>query len=161
MIDAEVAAPARIELLETVARLMVRASASLDPVRLQAWEEMGLTLAQLRILFRVRAQPGVDVRRIAADIGITPSAVSQQVDKLVTRGMLLRRDKPEDRRYVQLELTEAGHEATGQIRQASREHMIVPLGSFSEADLTELQRLLTQFLGQEPTWSRPAATTPS
>lgn len=159
MTEATPVAPPQSELLESVVRLVVRVSAALDPIRLQAWEEMGLTLAQLRILFRVRAQPGVDVRRIAADIGITPSAVSQQVDKLVTRGMLLRRDKPEDRRYVQLELTEAGQEATGHIRQASREHVSLPLAEFSDADLSDLQRLLTRFLGQEAGWSKQADAT--
>ena len=75
-----------LDLLESTAHLVMRTAGLLDPVRLQAWEELGITLAQLRILFRVRALPGADVRRIAADIGITPSAVSQQVDKLVQIG---------------------------------------------------------------------------
>ncbi|MSQ10568.1 MAG: MarR family transcriptional regulator [Dehalococcoidia bacterium] len=160
MTEAARVAPPQSELLESVVRLVVRVSAALDPIRLQTWEEMGLTLAQLRILFRVRSQPGVDVRRIAADIGITPSAVSQQVDKLVTRGMLLRRDKPEDRRYVQLDLTEAGQESTGHIRQASWKHVSLLLAEFSDAELRDLQRLLTRFLGRKAGWSKQAEATP-
>ena len=57
-----------LDLLESTAHLVMRTAGLLDPVRLQAWEELGITLAQLRILFRVRALPGADVRRIAADI---------------------------------------------------------------------------------------------
>ena len=148
MADAPAAAPP-LELMESVARLVLRTAVLLDPVRLQAWEEQGLTLAQLRILFRVRAAPGCDVRRIAADVGITPSAVSQQVDKLVTRGLLHRRDKPEDRRYVQLELTETGKEATGQIFHFARQHVLALLTPLSEEDLRDMQRVLDRFLGQE------------
>lgn len=149
----------RDELLQAAAHLVMRTAAVLDPVRLQAWEEMGLTLAQLRILFRVRAQPGADVRRIAADIGITPSAVSQQVDKLVTRGLLSRQDKPEDRRYVQLQLTEAGHEATGQIRTVSRERVHAMLAHLSDDELRDLRRSLSTFLAQDTGWHRPVPTT--
>src|SRR5688572_4812493 len=99
-------APSALDELERVARLYIRAASALDAVRLHAWESMGLTFPQLRILFRVRDEPGMDVRRLAKQMGISSSAVSQQVERLVSRDLLHRRDNPEDRRRVHLELTE-------------------------------------------------------
>jgi DNA-binding MarR family transcriptional regulator len=103
---------------ETVTRY-ARAARLLDPMRLQVWEEMDINFPQLRILFRVRAQPGIDLRTLAEQTGISASAASQQVDRLVDRGLLLRRDDPEDRRRLSLELTERGQQATGEISRAS------------------------------------------
>ncbi len=142
------------ELTKATAQMVMRTASILDPVRLQAWEESGLTLAQLRILFRVRALPGADVRRIAADIGITPSAVSQQVDKLVNRGLLLRSDKPEDRRYVQLELTEAGQQAPGHISELANRHVSALLQAMTDEEMADLRRLLEKLVAQESGWRK-------
>lgn len=128
--------------LERVARLYIRAASALDLVRLQAWEGMGLTLPQLRILFRVRDDSGLDVRRLAKHLGISPSAVSQQVERLVSRGLLLRRDNPEDRRRVALELTEHGVEMTAEVSRAQRARIEGLLARLSGEELGELGRLL-------------------
>lgn len=134
-------APSALE-LERVARLYIRAASALDSVRLHAWESMGLTFPQLRILFRVRDEPGVDVRRLAKRMGISPSAVSQQVDRLVGRGLLHRNDNPEDRRRVVLELTEHGVETTAEVSRAQRARIEGLLGRLSEDELGQLERLL-------------------
>lgn len=139
----------RESLLHDAATFFIRASNVLDTLRLQVWEGMGVTFPQLRILFRVRRQPGLDVRGLAASLGISPSAASQQVDKLVARGLLQRREKPEDRRYVSLELTESGQQATGEISRNNRNHIEGLLDGFSDNDLAELQRLLGMALEQE------------
>lgn len=134
----------REALLHETATLYARAARVLDPVRLQVWESMGVTLPQLRILFRVRAQPGIDVRGLATDLGISPSAVSQQVDKLVARAMLRRDENPDDRRHVRLELTDLGLQAAGEISRASRAHTEAVLATLDDRDLEQLSRLLAR-----------------
>src|SRR3990170_2670354 len=64
----------RQELLDSTTRLYIRAAQILDPLRLQVWEEKGITFPQLRILFRVRAQPGIDLQTLAAGLGMSASA---------------------------------------------------------------------------------------
>jgi len=128
--------------LERVARLYIRAASALDTVRLHAWESMGLTFPQLRILFRVRDEPGMDVRRLAKQMGISPSAVSQQVERLVTRDLLHRSDNLEDRRRVHLELTEHGVETTAEVSRAQRARIEGLLARLSEEELEQLERLL-------------------
>jgi DNA-binding MarR family transcriptional regulator len=136
----------REALLHDTAALYARAARVLDPVRLQVWEGMGVTFPQLRILFRVRARPGTDVRSLAEELGISPSAVSQQVDKLVARGLIRRTEHPDDRRHVRLDLTETGEQATGEISRASRSHVETVLTVLTDDELRDLHRLLRRVL---------------
>jgi DNA-binding MarR family transcriptional regulator len=136
----------RQQLLHDAALVYARAARLLDPVRLQVWESMGVTLPQLRILFRVRARPGIDVRTLAAGLGISSSAASQQVDKLVARGLVRRSEDPTDRRHVRLELTDLGRQAAGEISRATRSRIEAVLGALSDEELAELQRLLERVL---------------
>ena len=149
--------PSRETMLHDTATLYSRASRVLDPVRLQAWEGMGVTFPQLRILFRVRAQPGLDVRGLAAGLGISPSAASQQVDKLVARGMLHRTENPDDRRHVRLELTELGEQAAGEISRASRSHVETVLSALTDDELADLHRLLGRVVAAATEHSVPAS----
>lgn len=130
------------EELERVARLYIRAASALDAVRLHAWESMGLTFPQLRILFRVRDEPGMDVRRLAKQMGISSSAVSQQVERLVSRDLLHRSDNPEDRRRVHLKLTDHGVETAAEVSRAQRARIEGLLARLSEEELEQLERLL-------------------
>jgi DNA-binding MarR family transcriptional regulator len=134
----------RESLLHDVASLYARASRVMDPVRLRVWEEMGITFPQLRILFRVRGRPGIDVRGLAEELGISPSAVSQQVDKLVQRGMLKRAEDPDDRRHVRLDLTQTGQQAAGEISRATHVMVESVLSGLSDAELRDLHRLLSR-----------------
>jgi DNA-binding MarR family transcriptional regulator len=59
-------------------------------------------------------QAGVMVRRL----GVSKQAASQLVDTLVLRGYLSRETDPEDRRRLNISLTERGREAADAIRAA-------------------------------------------
>lgn len=133
---------ARDKLLSDVALLFSRSSRVLDPIRLQIWDHLGIAQPQLRILFRVRANPGIDLRGLAAELRISPSAASQQVDKLVERKLVERRPDKRDRRRLQLELTELGTAATRAISGAALDYVVSLLSDFSDDDLATLQRIL-------------------
>ena len=134
---------------ETVTRY-AKAARLLDPMRLQVWEEMGINFPQLRILFRVRSHPGIDLRSLAEQMGISASAASQQVDKLVERDLLLRQDDPEDRRRLSLELTERGQQATGEISRASHSYVESALSCLTDDELEDLHRILGRVLANAP-----------
>lgn len=133
----------RSDQLSEVALLFGRSSRVLDPIRLQVWDHLGIAQPQLRILFRVRQQPGIDLRGLAAGLGISPSAASQQVDKLVARRLLERRPDPTDRRRLQLELTELGARATRAISGVAVDYVASLLSEFDEDELATLQSLLS------------------
>lgn len=130
------------ELIRETAVLCGRVARLLDPVRLRAWEERGITFPQLRILFRVRLNPEIDLRSLADGLEISPSAASQQVDKLVERGLVLRSEDPQDRRRLRLTLTQQGEEAAGEYSRAAIDYSTRVVSMLSEDDLRDLRRLL-------------------
>lgn len=129
-------------LLTQTAHLFGRAARLLDPIRLRMWEEQGITFPQLRILFRVRMHPDIDLRTLADGLAISPSAASQQVDKLVERGLLWRTEDPQDRRRLRLQLTPQAEESIGEYAHTATEYVSAILSTLSAKDLKELNRLL-------------------
>ncbi len=114
---------------------------NLDALRLRAWEDRGFTLPQLRILFYLRAHPGVTTHALAASMGLRVPTVSGLVDKLARGGLVERGRDPDDRRLIPLTLTDGGREAVGEIRQGNRaylEDLAADLGD----DLEETTRVL-------------------
>ncbi|HVB64832.1 MAG TPA: MarR family winged helix-turn-helix transcriptional regulator [Nitrolancea sp.] len=142
-------------LMRDTVTLYARAARMLDPMRLQVWEEMGINFPQLRILFRVRSRPGIDLRTLAEQMGISASGASQQVDKLVERGFLVREDDPDDRRRLSLELTEHGQQATGEISKATRSYIESALSVLSDEELADFHRLLSRVLASAPGSAMP------
>ncbi len=131
------------DVLTQAAHLFGRAARLLDPIRLRMWEEQGITFPQLRILFRVRMHPDIDLRTLADGLAISPSAASQQVDKLVERGLLWRTEDPQDRRRLRLQLTPQAEDSIGEYAHTATEYVSAILSKLSAKDLKELSRLLS------------------
>lgn len=129
--------------IRETAILFGRATRLVDPMRLRMWEEQGITFPQLRILFRVRMHPEIDLRTLADGLSISPSAASQQVDKLVERGLLWRTEDPQDRRRLRLQLTPQAEESVGEYSRTVTEYISAILSRLSAKDLKELHRLLS------------------
>ena len=66
--------------------------AMFDPFRFRAWAELGLTTAQLRVLFLVRNDPGVTAGELATRLSVTPPTISGIVDRLVKLTLIRRED---------------------------------------------------------------------
>jgi len=72
--------------------------------------ESGFSMSQLGALFQLRGGAHCGVGNIGESLGITPSAASQLLDRLVQQGLIQRSEDPADRRAKQIALTAAGHE---------------------------------------------------
>lgn len=92
----------------------------IDTRRLRAWEDLGLTLPQLRVLFQLRAQPGTTTNLLARRLGLSTPTVSGLVDKLVRAGLVERGQRADDRRIIPLILTDKGMATAGEIREGNR-----------------------------------------
>jgi DNA-binding MarR family transcriptional regulator len=90
-----------------------------DPLRFRAWAELGLTTAQLRVLFLVRETPGVTAGALAQRLNVTPPTISGIVDRLVKLGLIRREDDESDRRLVRNMLTDKGDAACRRMEQGS------------------------------------------
>lgn len=97
---------------EDLGVLLVSASTRLNRLygRVLAQLEISLTFRQHRLLRRV-AEGHTSMAALAAFGNLTLPTVSESVDGLVRRGLLDRRDNPQDRRQIVLTLTRSGREA--------------------------------------------------
>jgi len=152
--------------LDQAVATFAQAACLLDVPRLRVWDERGLTLPQLRILFQLRQAPGIGVKELAGAFGVSASNITQQVDKLVGRGLVARAERPEDRRQVRLMLTAEGERHAGEVSHTACGYLRGLLGRLTPADLNELTRILGALatLATGPTADRaasPASPTPS
>ncbi len=76
--------------------------------RLDAWEELGMTIPQLRTLVLLEQLGPMRMGSISTHLGRALSATTTVVDRLVEKGYVGRSSDPDDRRVVLCELTELG-----------------------------------------------------
>jgi DNA-binding MarR family transcriptional regulator len=140
-----------IDLFSTVVTLF-------DPIRLQAWAELGLTLPTLKVIVLIRAEPGAPSGMIASRLGVTPSTVTGLVDRLVSQGLVRREEDERDRRLVRNFLTKAGERTVGDLERRAREAIGDLLTELSEVQLDRLVEGLDDVIAVA---KRRAAATPA
>ena len=117
-----------------------------DPFRFRAWAELGLTTAQLRVMFLLRENPGVTAGELAARLSVTPPTISGIVDRLVRLGLVRREDDPADRRLVRNYLTDKGEDNCGRLARGSEAFTRRIMIEMDERDLEALIKGLQAFI---------------
>jgi DNA-binding MarR family transcriptional regulator len=69
---------------------------------------LGVTGGQVSLLVAIRKSPGIGVRELAAQEGISPAGMSGHIDRLEAARLVRRATVGGDKRRVGLELTDAG-----------------------------------------------------
>jgi DNA-binding MarR family transcriptional regulator len=107
-------------------------------IRSVATENYGISVEQFHILRQIRK--GITSgSELAADKRISRAAISKAVDTLVNQHLITRHANPQDRRYVQLELTEDGAWLLAAIFDNTRDWM---KGSLLVLECAELESIL-------------------
>ncbi len=70
----------------------------------------GLTMPQFGAMFRIYHSGACGVSDIGKDLGVTNSAASQMLERLVQLKLITRTEDPTDRRVKQIVLTEKGQQ---------------------------------------------------
>ena len=73
-----------------------------------AMKDSGLSTSQLNTLMRLHYRGSCPVSGISDELGLTPAAGSQIVDRLAGMGLIDRSEDPKDRRVRQVRLTAKG-----------------------------------------------------
>ena len=79
-------------------------------------EELGVTSHQATLLWLVRTRPGLSLRELAQEEGISAPSLSAHVDRLESLGLIRRVRSTDDRRRVGLELTPEGRATLRRVR---------------------------------------------
>jgi len=123
------------QLTELVTRLrrVLRASIRSE----YPWE--ALPMAQVELLQRLREEPGLRLNDLAARHRLANNTVSVLVQQLVTAGLVARGPHPDDRRAVQLTLTDDGARMLADWQAAHERRLAAALGRLVSADRQAIQ----------------------
>jgi DNA-binding MarR family transcriptional regulator len=106
-------------------------------IRQVAVEQLNITVEQFHILRYIRR--GRDsVSALAEAKDISRPAISQSVDLLVTRGLIVRTIDPQDRRHVKLDLTADGNALMDAIFGDTRQWMMKMFATLSAKEIQAL-----------------------
>jgi DNA-binding MarR family transcriptional regulator len=100
------------------------------------WET--LPMAQIEILQRMHAEPGLRINDLAERHRLANNTVSVLVQQLVAAGLVARAPDPADRRAVRLDLTDDGTRMLAEWRQAHERRFDAALDRLTVADRTAL-----------------------
>ena len=106
-------------------------------IRTEATTNFDITVEQFHILRHVRRGTG-SVSELATAKNISRSAISQAVDLLVKKSLLTRVQSTQDRRFVELALTEAGNELLDKLFKETRGWMKERMSGLSAEELTTI-----------------------
>ena len=104
-----------------------------------------LAMSQVKLLLLI-ARPGqrFKVTDVAQFLGVTNAAASRSIDRLVQRGLIDRTISTEDRRAVDLSLTEASRQLLARFAEVRNRELLRLLGDYSEEKLTRVAALLDE-----------------
>jgi DNA-binding MarR family transcriptional regulator len=105
------------------------------------WLTSDMTVAQLRVMLILHTDGASRMSFIASSIGTTLSTITGTVDILVKKGLVVRRDDPQDRRLVICDLSPIGHEVMNQMWVSGRQQMEKLLHGLSLEDLQKADAL--------------------
>ena len=135
----------------TASRALVAVSA-----RSLASVEDTLTLPQFRMLVVLDSRGELSLSRLADHLAVNPSTALRMAERLITIGVITRRENPADRRTIRLALTDSGRRTVAEVTARRRAEIADIVAVIPPSQRAELIRALRNFAtaGGEP----PAAT---
>ncbi|MCA9643167.1 MAG: MarR family transcriptional regulator [Myxococcales bacterium] len=105
---------------------------------------VGITAAQLGVLFCLDAKPGQQQQELARTLDVAKSAITSMVTRLEAEALVRRDPAPDDARAVQLFLTPDGESRLAAAKLVHRRLNAELYAGFSEADIALVARFLRQ-----------------
>ncbi len=105
-------------------------------------EALGVTSHQVTLLWLVRSRPGLSLRELAVEEGISAPSLSGHVDRLEAAGLLRRVRSTDDRRRVGLELTREGQALLRRVRARRTTWLAARLALLSDEERERLDAAL-------------------
>jgi DNA-binding MarR family transcriptional regulator len=105
-------------------------------------EDLGVTSHQATLLWLVRTRPGLSLRELAQEEGISAPSLSAHVDRLEALSLIRRVRSSDDRRRVGLELTPEGRTTLRRVRARRTTWLAGRIAGLSDEDQERLERAL-------------------
>src|SRR6202790_4745975 len=98
------------------------------------------------VLMHLRDRLAINATHLCAQLRHDSGALTRVIDQLEARGLVQRERSREDRREVQLRLTDAGIETVAALVPSVVDKLNFALRDFSRAEASELNRLLIKLI---------------
>ena len=108
--------------------------------------EHGLTFTQYAVMMSVRDRIALNAKDICVHLRHDSGALTRVLDQLEARGLVLRQRSAEDRRAIELHLTEAGEAALRSVVPLVVDRLNLALKDFTTAEVDQLLRLLNKLI---------------
>ena len=105
-------------------------------------EQLGVTSRQVTLLWLIRGNPGLSLRELAAEEGISAPALSGHVDRLEKAQLIERVRDEDDRRRVGLALTEEGERLLKRVRARRTTWLADRLRGLDEDEIATIDRAI-------------------
>ncbi len=131
--------------------LMVKAFGRLNDCRDAFGRAIDLTGSQFAVLMGAaytQGETGVTIANLAAHVQLAATHVTTEVGRLVNRGLLEKRDNPEDRRSVLVRLTGPGEKAVQDLAPFMRSINDILFEGVGRREFAELEKFLVRFAQQ-------------
>lgn len=115
-----------------------RVARSLDRTSRRLMRDHGITSAQRALLNAVFMKPGASVGEIAQAVGLGQATVTDTLDRLVARGLVIRTRSTLDRRRVEVRLTPTAERLVSQLPLPLPETFVTRYRALPEPDRREL-----------------------
>jgi DNA-binding MarR family transcriptional regulator len=110
---------------------------------------LDLTRPHAGVLRAIAAQPGLSQQELATVLAIVPSRLVVLVDQLEERGLVERRDHPEDRRVYALYLTPRGGQTMADVGRVARAHNEALCAALSVEEREQLVGMLERIADEQ------------
>jgi len=107
----------------------------------------GMTVAQAAALHALRAEGPLRLGDLGRRLGITPSTLSRNLERLVARGFVARTADPRDSRAAAAALTPAGRRAAGRVARQDEAFARSVLGRLPAGRRAAIVEALADLLG--------------
>lgn len=110
-------------------------------IRQIATEQYDISVEQFHVLRHIRRGDS-SISDLAESKNISRPAMSQAVNALVNKGLIIRSPDTKDRRHIRLALTDSGNALLDAIFEDTRQWMMESLSSLSDSELQTLTQAM-------------------
>jgi DNA-binding MarR family transcriptional regulator len=146
--------------VDRIADMLQSAEATRPLIDPPAWMDLDLTFGQLRLVYLLSQQGPQSIGHIAERFGVTMTAASQFADRIERQGLAERHHRSDDRRVVELRLTEAGSALVAGMLGMQRDVLRDLFSVFTPAELEQLERLVRTMVERHGARASAAAERP-
>jgi MarR family transcriptional regulator, organic hydroperoxide resistance regulator len=119
---------------------------------LKRWHQGTLSLIHLNVLMMLRFNGPQTMSRLAETLDVSVASATGIIDRMEHKGVIERRRNDEDRRVVEVHVTDEGLAVFGQIQAERQARMSQMLSTVAEADLEALLRGLRAVRAAREKW---------